>query len=105
MQFKSLWECPNQDEEVRAKHIVDTDHEPIPPLASERGELIELDDELMEDSIVANVSGVDANAQNVRKMPLQWEELTCQAKSWQLMTWRVDMESWQEMIEVEDMTA
>ena len=81
MQFKSLWECPNQDEEVRAKHIVDTDHEPIPPLASERGELIELDDELMEDSIVANVSGVDANAQNVRKMPLQWEELTCQAKS------------------------
>ena len=57
-----MCECPNQDEEVGAKHIADTENfqpasrEPIPPLAREPGELIELDDELIEDLTVARLS-------------------------------------------------
>ena len=39
--------------------------EPIPPLASELGELIELDNELMEDPMVTNLFGVDTTAQNM----------------------------------------
>ena len=41
MKIKALWECPDQDEEVGAKHIADTERfqtascEPIPPLAGE----------------------------------------------------------------------
>ena len=44
------------------KHIADTEkfqlasREPIPPLAGEPGELIELDDELIEDFTVARLS-------------------------------------------------
>ena len=62
MRIKALWECPDQDEEVGAKHIADTEkfqpasREPIPPLAGEPGELIELDDELLEDFTVARLS-------------------------------------------------
>ena len=54
MRIKLLWECPDQDE-VGAKHIADTKHfqttwhGPIHPLVGEPGELIELDDELLED--------------------------------------------------------
>ena len=71
MWTKALWECPDQDEEVRAKHVADTERfqvaswEPIPPLAGERGELMEPDDELIEDPTVASLSGVDADAQNI----------------------------------------
>ena len=71
MRIKALWECPDQDEEVGAKHVADTERfqaasrEPIPPLVGEPGELIELDDELMEDPTVARLSGVDADAQNI----------------------------------------
>ena len=70
MRIKALWECPDQDGEVGAKHIADTkrfqvaSREPIPPLAGEPRELIELDDDLLEDPIVANLSGVDIDAQN-----------------------------------------
>ena len=69
MRIKALWECPDQDEEVGAKHIADTERfqaasrEPIPPLAGEPGELIDLDDELIEDLTVARLSGDDSNAQ------------------------------------------
>ena len=62
MMIKALWECPDQDEEVGAKHNADTEkfqqawREPIPPLAGELGELIELDDELIEDLTVARLS-------------------------------------------------
>ena len=69
MRIKALWECPDQDEEVGAKHIADTERfqaasrEPIPPLAGEPGELIDLDDELIEDRTVARLSGDDTNAQ------------------------------------------
>ena len=62
MRIKALWECPDQDEEVDAKHITDTERfqpasrEPIPPLAREPRELIELDDELIEDLTVAQLS-------------------------------------------------
>ena len=65
MRIKALWECPDQDEEVGAKHIADTERfqqasrEPIPPLGDEPGELIELDDYLREDPAVASLSGVD----------------------------------------------
>ena len=70
MRIKALWECPDQDEEVGAKHIADTEWfqaaspERIAPLAGEPRELIELDDDLLEDPIVANLSGVDIDAQN-----------------------------------------
>ena len=68
MRIKALWECPNKDEGLGAKHIADTERfqiaspEPIPPLVGEPRELIELDDELLEDPRVANLSGVDTNA-------------------------------------------
>ena len=66
-----MWECPDQDEEVGTKHIADTErfqptsHEPIRPLASEPRELIDLEDEILEDPIVTNLSGVDTSAQNI----------------------------------------
>ena len=70
MERKALWECPDQDEEVGAKHIAKGERlqaasrEPIPPLAGEPGELIELDDDLLEDPTVASLTGEDAGAQN-----------------------------------------
>ena len=39
-------------------------HEHIPPLASELGELIELDDELLEDPTIASLIGDDEDTQN-----------------------------------------
>ena len=71
MRIKALWECPDQDEEVRAKRVADTERfqaasrEPIPPLAGEPGELIELDYVLMEDPTIASLFGMDVNAQNI----------------------------------------
>ena len=70
MRIKALWECPDQDEEVGAKHIANTERiqtaprEPIPPFPGEPRELIELDNELLEDPTVASLSGVDVDAQN-----------------------------------------
>ena len=70
MRIKALWECPDQDEEVGAKHIAEGERfqaasrEPIPPLAGEPGELIELDDELLEDPTVAGLTGEDVETQN-----------------------------------------
>ena len=56
MRIQGLWECPYQDQEVSAKHIDSTErfqhasHEPIPPLAGRQpGELIDLEDDLVED--------------------------------------------------------
>ena len=71
MRLRALWECPDQYEEVGAKHIADTkcfqpaSCEPIPPLAGEPGELVELDDDLTEDPTVASLSGVDSTTLNV----------------------------------------
>ena len=54
--------------EVGAKHITDTEcfqpasWEPIPHLASEPWELIELDDDLREDHTVARLGGEEINA-------------------------------------------
>ena len=65
VRIKALWECSDQDEELGAKHIVDTkcfqqaSREPIPPLGDEPRELIELDDDLQEDPTVTSLSGVD----------------------------------------------
>ena len=45
MRIKALWECPDQDEEVGAKHIAEGEwfqeasREPIPPLLVNRGSL------------------------------------------------------------------
>ena len=50
MRIKALWECPDHNKEVGAKHIAEgarfqaASREPIPPLVGEPGELIELDD-------------------------------------------------------------
>ena len=65
MRIKALWECPDQDEEVGAKHIADTkwfqqaSREPILPLDDEPRERIDLDDDLREDPMIASLSGVD----------------------------------------------
>ena len=66
MRIKAL----DQDEVVGAKHIADRErflvasHEPIPPLAGELGQLIELDDELLEDRTVATLTGEPVDAHN-----------------------------------------
>ena len=65
MRLKALWECLDQDGEVGAKHIADTERfqqaspASIPPLRDEPGELIELDNDLREDPAVASLFGVD----------------------------------------------
>ena len=79
MRIKALWECPDQDEEVGAKNLADTERfqpasrEPIPPLAGEPGELIELDDELIEDISLARLTGED-NACIAEETSIQDEE-------------------------------
>ena len=59
MRINGIWECPDADQEVGAKHVGDTERyqcasrEPMPPLANEAGELGELNDaEPMCDSTV-----------------------------------------------------
>ena len=42
---------------------MDRIHESIPPLVGELGELIDLDDELIEDPMVARLTEEDTNAQ------------------------------------------
>ena len=70
MHIKALWECPHQDEEVEAKHIAEGQRfqaafrEPIPPLAGELGELIKLDEELLENPTIASLTREDAETQN-----------------------------------------
>ena len=65
MRIKALRECLDQDEEVGAKHIADTEclqqasRGQIPPLDDEPGELTELDDDFQEDPSVSSLSGVD----------------------------------------------
>ena len=79
MRIKALWECQDQDEEVSAKHIADTERfqpasrDPIPPLAREPGELIQLDDELIEDRTVVELTGED-NAQIVDETSLREDD-------------------------------
>ena len=79
MRIKALWECLDQDEEVGAKHIADTERfqpasrEPIPPLAREPGELIKLDDELIEYLMVARLTWKD-NAQIAEETSVRNEE-------------------------------
>ena len=61
------------------KHIADTEkfqlasREPIPPLAGEPGELIELDDELIEDLTVARLAWED-NAHRSEVTSIRGEE-------------------------------
>ena len=75
MRIRVLWECLDQDEKVGAKHIADTERfqtasrEPIPPLVGEPGELIELDDELVEDPTVAKLIGEDNQANDLDESP------------------------------------
>ena len=70
MWIQALWDYPDQDKEVGAKHIAKGERfqpasrEPIPPLVGEPGELIELDDELLEDPTVASLTREDAETQN-----------------------------------------
>ena len=71
MRLRALWEYPDQDEEVGAKHIADIERfqpasrEPISPLACEPRELIELEDDLLEDPTIANLYRVDITTQNI----------------------------------------
>ena len=73
MRIKALWECSDQDEELWAKQVsflckpILSDFnkpscEPIPPLVDEPGELIDMDDDLREDSTIASLSGVNTTA-------------------------------------------
>ena len=79
MRIKALWECPDQDEEVGAKNLANTERfqpasrEPIPPLAGEPGELIELDDELIEDISLARLTG-ETNACIAEETSIRNEE-------------------------------
>ena len=64
MRIQGLWECPDQDQEVGAKHIDSTERfqhasrEPIPPLAGgQPGELIDLEDDLLEDTALLRLRG------------------------------------------------
>ena len=58
MRINGIWECPDADQEVGAKHVGDTkrylcaSREPMPALANETGELGELNDDPMCDSTV-----------------------------------------------------
>ncbi len=51
MRINGIWECPDADQEVGAKHVGDTERvqtasrEPMPPIADEAGELGDLNDE------------------------------------------------------------
>ena len=68
MRIKALQECLDQDEEIGAKNIADTERfqqasrELIPPLGDEPGELIDLDDDLREDPAITSLSSVDTIA-------------------------------------------
>ena len=79
IRIKALWECPDQDEEVGAKHIADTErfqqasHESIPPLVDEPKDLINLDDDLREDPTISSLSGIDAIA-TIREESSQGDE-------------------------------
>ena len=79
MRIKALLECLDQDEEVRAKNLADIERfqlaswEPIPLLAGEPGELIELDDELIEDISLARLTG-EANARIAEESSTQDDE-------------------------------
>ena len=64
MRIQGLWECPDQDQEVSAKHIDSKEtfqhasREPIPPLASgQLGDLIDLEDDLLEDTALLQLLG------------------------------------------------
>ena len=64
MRIQGLWECPDQDQEMGAKHIDSTERfqqasrEPIPPLAGgQPGELIDLEDDLVENPAIARLRG------------------------------------------------
>ena len=55
MRINGIWECPDADQEVGAKHVGETERyqiasrEPMPPLANEAGELGDLQDEPLSD--------------------------------------------------------
>ena len=71
MRIKALWECSYEDDKVGAKQIVDikrfqnTSCEPIPPLDGKLGELIELDDEILKEPMVASLTEVDIHVQDL----------------------------------------
>ena len=52
MRIQGIWDCPNQDQEVGAKHINETEmfqmtsREPMEPIDEEVGDLVELEDVL-----------------------------------------------------------
>ena len=51
MRITGIWDCPDQDQEVGAKHINETEmfqmtsREPMEPIDEEAGELVDLEDE------------------------------------------------------------
>ena len=50
MRITGIWDCPDQDQEVGAKHINETEmfqmtsREPMEPIDEEAGELVDLED-------------------------------------------------------------
>ena len=50
MRIQGIWDCPDQDQEVGAKHINETEmfqmtsREPMEPIDEEAGDLVELED-------------------------------------------------------------
>ena len=70
MRINGIWECPDADQEVGARHVGHTEKyqlassEPMPPLANESGELGELEDEPMHDLLGEENVHVDDDMSN-----------------------------------------
>ena len=80
MRITTVWESHDEDDEVGAKHVVDTEHfqtayhELIPLLVGEPGEIIKLDDEPLEDPTIASLTRVDNHAEDLDESPKKDDE-------------------------------
>ena len=78
MRINGIWECPDADQEVGAKHVGDTERvqsasrEPMPPIADEAGELGDLNDEPM--CVPSQASNKEDNSHEDQEETLTLEE-------------------------------
>mgnify|MGYP000123099338 CR=1 FL=1 len=71
MRIKRIWDCPDKDQEVRAKHINETEmfqitsRETIKPIDEEVGDLVELEDVSKFEHTINSIERIDeANEDN-----------------------------------------
>ena len=74
MRIQGIWDCPDQDQEVGAKHINETEmfqtisREPMEPIDEEAGNLLDLEDVLEFEHANDSVERTkDANDKNVEQ--------------------------------------